>query len=220
MKDFLKRAGIYIIAGAVGFGAVNLIKNVYYSDRPEKAAKKVNKEFGNEIELAKEKASPDKLASEILKEKFSKLAEKKLSEETSLKKKLSSAGDYFSGAYVLNVRGRPAYCASLGVSMDNFVSSYKQQNKKIFEIVKEIKIQEATEHKLSKPVDNDMLYKMLKPTVDKMVLLDMEDTAKILNVSKKEACHLLEQNHKTMAEELDFRKQAPKIAQLLLESAH
>ena len=78
MKDFLKRAGIYIIAGAVGFGAVNLIKNVYYSDRPEKAAKKVNKEFGNEIELAKEKASPDKLASEILKEKFSKLAEKKL----------------------------------------------------------------------------------------------------------------------------------------------
>ena len=57
-------------------------------------------------------------------------------------------------------------------------------------------------------------------SVDKMVLLDMEDTAKILNVSKKEACHLLEQNHKTMAEELDFRKQAPKIAQLLLESAH
>jgi hypothetical protein len=56
----------------------------------------------------------------------------------------------------------------------------------------------------------------MSPSLEKYLVQDMKDIAATLKVSEREVCDSLEQNPTEWAAELDYRKRAPEVAQLLL----
>jgi hypothetical protein len=129
----------FALAFAAAFILVRELKSSWFaSTSMQEAGETASATADKEVRAAQNQATSGKTATEILVDKSRKEMTATLSETTTDKKKLMSASNFFYGAYFMNTRSRPNYCAALGVSIRSFVTEYRQRNKELFEIAEKI----------------------------------------------------------------------------------
>jgi hypothetical protein len=135
----------FALAFAVAFVLVKELKSSWVaSSSMQEAGETASTAAGKAIRAAQSQATAGKPATEFVIEKSQKEMTATLDKETTDKtKQLVSASNFFFGAYVLNTRSRPDYCASLGVDIKSFVEAYKRQNQSVFEAAKKIQIKDS-----------------------------------------------------------------------------
>ena len=180
----------------------------------QKASQAASREIDQRIQTAQREATPDKSATEILMQQSQDDVATELKGLATDKEKRVAASNMFFGAYFLNIRTRSEYCRTLGVSIPTFVTAYKRKHRDLFAAAERYQIEDFREHGYR--YDIDKLYKMMQPSMDKVIALDMEDIASTLHVSEREACSLFEQNADAVVDEMDLRKRMPEVAQILL----
>lgn len=166
------------------------------------------------IKIARDKATTNNTATEMLVEKGRNDATATLGAAKTEKEKSIAASNFFFGAYFLNTRSRAEYCASRGVKIESFVAAYKKTNHDLFVSAEKYQIEDLRDHGYA--YDIDQLYKIMSPALEKYVVQDMEDIATMLKISESEVCQSLEQNAAQWADSMDYRKRVPEGAQMLL----
>ncbi len=62
----------------------------------------------------------------------------------------------------------------------------------------------------------ERFYKIMSPSLEKYLVQDMKDISDTLKTSEREVCESFEQNATEWVNELDYRKRAPEVVQILL----
>ena len=206
----------FALALAVAFVLVKELKTSWFaSSSMQEAGAVASADADKAIRTAQTQATPDKTATEVLLEKSREDMAAALNESATDKKKLISASNFFFGAYFMNTRSRPEYCASFGVNIGSFAAAYKAKHKDLFMAAEKLQIDDFREHGYT--YDFEQFYRMMSPSLEKYLAQDMKDTSATLKASKREICESFEQNAAEWVNELDYRKRAPEIAQLLLQ---
>ena len=206
---------IFVVVFVISFLAVKELKTQWFqSIDMQDASKRVAHEMEENIKSAQNQATKDRSTIEVLQQESYKKTANALSSASTVKEKLTVASDLFFGAYFSNTRTRTDYCASLGAPIKSFVNAYEQKHHQLFISAKRIQILDFREHGI--PYDLDKFYKLVLPSTEKMIAQDMKDAASALKISEQEVCQSMEQNSVEWVNEMDYRKRAPEIAQVLL----
>jgi len=208
---------VMVVAGGLGYFAVKEVKKQWFqSEAIEKASESAAVSMEQDIKLAQSQATTEKNTSTILLEEARKSATSTLNTTSTYKQKLEAASNMFFGAYLLNTRTRPDYCASLGIPIKSFVSTYKQKHHQLFTTAERIQIQDFADHGYTYNIDK--LYKMMSPSHEKVIVQDMKDVASNLEISEREVCQSFEQNSTEWVDLFDLRKIVPEITKILLSA--
>lgn len=206
----------FLLAFAVMFVLVKELKSYWFaSESMQTASETVAATADKEIRAAQEQAISNKSTTDILIEKGQKDAENTLNRSGDDKKKLTSASNFFFGAYLMNTRSRPEYCKSLGVSIAKFVDDYQKVHKDLFASAERIQIEDFRQHGYK--YDFDDLYKLVLPTLQKYLVQDMKDTSTELKISEHDLCQSFQEHADVWVDQLDYRRRAPEVARLLLQ---
>ena len=207
---------LYIVIFTILYGIISFTVRKVTSPASEAGSMmQVNEQMAREIETAKSEATKDKSASEILREKSTQKMNETLDSASSPKKKKSEAAAIFLGAYFLNTQARPAYCQSLGVSIDSFTTAYRKRHADLLPIAKasiEERLRESGSHH-----DMDDYARSISPSLNQAVSLDMKDLSFKWKMTEKEACGVLEAKAYEIVDLMDLRKAMPKVTGILAE---
>ncbi len=207
---------IFVVVFVISFLAVKELKSQWFQSRSmQETSERGAANTEQEIKAAQSQATTEKSTTEVLVEKSYKNAITTLNTSNTEKQKLTAASNFFFGAYFLNTRTRADYCASLGTPIKSFVNAYEQKHHQLFISAERIQILDFKEHGI--PYDLDKFYKFVSPSTEKMIAQDMKDAASTLKISEREVCQSMEQNSIEWVNEMDYRKRAPEIAQVLLQ---
>lgn len=203
------------LAFTAAFVLVKEFKTSWFaSSSMQEAGAAASSEAERAIRTAKIQATPDKSATEVLAEKGRRDMTAALNDSATDKRKLISASNFFFGAYFLNTRSRPDYCASLGVNIGSFVAAYAAKHKDLFSAAEKLQIDDFHEHGYTYDLEN--FYKMMSPSLEKYIMQDMKDMSVAFKASERDVCESFERNATKWADGLDYRKRAPEVSQLLL----
>ena len=86
----------------------------------------------------------------------------------------------------------------------------------MFNAAERIQIQDFKDHKAE--YDIEKFYALFSPSTEMVVAQDMKDAALALKMSEKEICSSMQQNANVWVKEMDYQKQVPDVAQLLLKN--
>jgi hypothetical protein len=147
IKRILGGGLAFALAFAVAFALVKEFKTSWFaSSSMQEAGAGASAEAERAIRAAQSQASPDKSATEALVEEGRRDMTAALNDSATEKRKLISASKFFFGAYFLNTRSRPHYCASLGVNIGSFVAAYKTKHKDLFATAEKLRLDDFCEH--------------------------------------------------------------------------
>ena len=216
LKTFVGKL-IFVIAFVAAFWVVKEGKQAFvHSTAMENASVKAAETINQEIQTAQAQATSTKSATDVLAERAKKNADATLAATNTDKQKRVVASNFFFGAYFLNTRTRPAYCASLGEPIPSFAKAYESHHRNLFNAAERIQIQDFKDHKAE--YDIEKFYALFSPSTEKVVAQDMKDAALALKMSEKEICSSMQQNANVWVKEMDYQKQVPDVAQLLLKN--
>ncbi len=135
-------------------------------------------------------------------------AQTKLTNQTDGKKQLQDAAGMFMGFFLINTRTRPEFCNEQGVNIQTFVTAFEKQH--------ESELTKARHVILDSAMDENKLYSMLQPQLQKLIIQDMKDIASTNKLSIKDACVLIADNGEALATQMHISKTQPKVYQVLL----
>lgn len=214
-KSVLGRV-LFVVALVITFVVAREFKTQWFESRAmQEAGERATDKTEQEIKSAQTDATLNKSATEILVDKAYRSAAAAVSSAKSTKEKLVSASDFFFGAYFLNTRTRAQHCASLGVQIKSFTIAYEEVHRELFVSAESIQVIDFKEH--GRHYDIDKFYQLVAPSSTKFIAQEMRDVAAALNMSERDLCQSFEQNSADWVKEMDYRKRAPEIAQLLLQ---
>jgi hypothetical protein len=195
-----------VVAFALAFYVVKELRQMYANQKSLTAASENTEKIMNEaLNDAKEKATEDKSAMEILKDESKKKFQKNMASDKSDEDKLADVASNFYGYYLINVEARKEYCEKNDTPITKFINEFKDKNKINFE--KSTKILEKdfsnNNYKFSYKMMNDLMAKSLSPILNQ----DMQDIKNKLKISDKEACQLFNDRAIQIVESLAYEKQ-------------
>jgi hypothetical protein len=180
-------------------------------DRKWENVKKLSDDILESLESAKEKATPEKTATQILREEAKKDVEERLNKTNKNKHKLDYAAGTFFGSYFQNTKARADYCSALGVPIKSFVKEYKKLNMPVYLIAEKIFKKTRT--------DPEKMYESMRATLMPVLDQDMKDAASANNVTVRDVCMAFEEYSVEMSGEMDFKKQIPEAYKLLVSDS-
>ncbi len=214
-KSVLGRV-LFFVAFVIAFVVVKEFKIQWFeSTAMQEAVERATDRTEQEIKSAETLATLDRSATEVLVDNAHRSAATALSSAKSTKDKLVAASNFFFGAYFLNIRTRAQHCATLGVEIKSFTIAYEEVHRELFVSAETIQVIDFQEH--DRHYDIDKLYQLVAPSSKKFIAQEMRDVAVSLNMTEKDLCQSFEQNSTAWVKEMDYRKRAPEIAQLLLQ---
>ena len=218
LKTFAGKA-LFVVAFVLAFFLVKEGKQILVRENAmSSATSKVNETMAGEIKNAQAQATQEKSATEVLSDNLKKQLSATLEAANTEKQKIVVASNTFFGAYFLNTRTRPAYCRALGTPTPAFANAYAIYHRDLFSTAEEIQIQDFKENNHAYNIDK--LYALIAPALEKVIAQDMKDAAAALKISEGEVCRSMEQDANLWVTELDYKKQLPEVAQLLLKSGN
>jgi hypothetical protein len=182
------------------------------------ASAQASETMAGEIKNAQAQATQEKSATDVLAENSKKQLSATLEAANTEKKKIVVASNTFFGAYFMNTRTRPAYCSALGAPIPAFAKAYATHHRDLFVAAEKIQIQDFKENNHEYNIDK--FYSLVSPATEKVVAQDMKDAAVALKISEREVCKSMEQDANLWVTEIDYKKQMPEVAQLLLKSGN
>ncbi len=196
----------FVVAFTVVFYIAKESRQTYANNESlDTASKKTEKIIINALNDAKEKATEDRSATEILKAESNKQIQKNMTSNKSDKDKLADAASNFYGYYLINVEARKEYCERNGTPISKFLIEFKEKNNIVFQ--KSTKILEKhfsnANNKFSYKMMADLMSKSLGPLLNQ----DMEDIKNNLKINDKEACHLFNDRSVQIVESISYEKQ-------------
>lgn len=130
-----------------------------------------------------------------------------ISKSSSDSSKLENAVNIFRGFYLINVTGRPKYCSQYNISIDSFVSGFKEKYSH------EIKVLNNFEKNVQ-PVPPSMLIELNK-LLDKQVKHEIESSSKEFNISIQDYCQSFELYAADYLKQVDLKSRSPEVYELL-----
>jgi hypothetical protein len=195
-----------VVAFALAFYVVKELRKIYANQKSLTAASENTEKIMNEaLNDAKEKATEDKSAMEILKDESKKKFQKNMASDKSDEDKLADVASNFYGYYLINVEARKEYCEKIDTPITKFVMEFKDKNKINFEKSTTILEKDFSKnnYKFSYKMMNDLMAKSLSPILNQ----DMQDIKNKLKISDKEACQIFNDRAIQIVESLAYEKQ-------------
>lgn len=138
--------------------------------------------------------------------KNEKLAKAMLSKSDELEKNLSQdqKTQYFNDAYVgFNIRTTimtKNYCANLGEDISNYIQKFEDAHADITATVS--KYFDFNKRKA-------LVYEMIKSDVERLVKKEFMESSRLIGISEKELCRIVNTNADSVIEEAHFKKRMP-----------
>jgi len=195
-----------VIAFAFAFYVVKELRQTYANKNSLDDASASTEKFFNELlNDAKEKATVDKTATELLKDESKRVIQKNMNSDKSYEDKLVDAASNFYGYYLINIEARKEYCDKKDTPITQFLIEFREKNK--INLEKSTKILEKNFSKSNYKFTYKMMNDLMSKTITPMLNQDMQDIKNKLKINDAEACQLFNDKAIQIVESLAYEKQ-------------